>query len=79
VERSGIRYRGVGGDRALVTSMLFSTFHGGGDPTRAPKDNEGKYTTVYADFDNFDAAAGPPAFDASGDAPLVRLPTQKQR
>ena len=79
VERSGIRYRGVGGDRALITSMLFSTFHGGGDPTWAPKDNEGKYTTVYADFDNFDAAAGPPAFDASGDAPLVRLPTQKQR
>jgi hypothetical protein len=31
VERSGIRYRGVGGDRALVTSVLFSTFHGGGD------------------------------------------------
>jgi hypothetical protein len=78
-ERAGIRYRGVSGDRALVTTMLFSTFHGGGDPSWAPKDHEGRYTTVYADFDNFEAVAGPPTFDASGDAPLVPLPTQKHR
>ncbi len=79
IERVGIRYRGVGGDQALITSMLFSTFHGGGDPTWAPKDKDGRYTTVYADFDNFEAVPGPPAFDVSGDAPAVKSLGQKQR
>lgn len=60
VERTDLRYRGVDGDKALIDSFLFSTFHGGGDPTWAPKDKEGKFTSVYADFDNFRVVAGPP-------------------
>lgn len=79
IDRVGIRYRGVSGDQALITSMLFSTFHGGGDPTWAPKDKDGRFVTVSADFDNFEAFAGPPAFDATGDAPAVKSLGQKQR
>lgn len=79
IERIGIRYRGVGGDQALITSVLFSTFHGGGDPTWSPKDSQGHFTTVHADFDNFEVHAGPPAFDRSGQAPSAKSLGQKQR
>lgn len=60
VERTNIRYRAVDGDKALISRVLFSTFHGGGTPEWAPKDASGKFTSVYADFDNFVVSKGAP-------------------
>lgn len=60
VERTDIRYRGVDGDKGLISRVLFSTFHGGAASDWAPKDGSGKYTAVYADFDNFVVTKGAP-------------------
>jgi hypothetical protein len=60
VERTNIRYRAVDGNKALISRVLFSTFHGGGTPEWAPKDKTGKFTAVYADFDNFEVSKGAP-------------------
>ena len=51
-DHRGIRFRGTDGDKTLINKLLFSTFHGGQDPSWAPKDEAGKYTTVHAYFDN---------------------------
>jgi len=59
-ERSDLRYRAVSGNSALVAKFIFSTFHGGESPEWAPRDQAGKFTTVYADFDNFVAYPGEP-------------------
>lgn len=48
-----VRFRSVGGDATLIRKFLFSTFHGGHTPDRAPRDGDGNYTTVHAYFDNF--------------------------
>lgn len=48
-----IRFRAEDGDHTKITHLLFSTFHGGDSPSWAPKDKNGKYTDVYAYFDNF--------------------------
>jgi hypothetical protein len=50
--QDGIRLRGVGGDKGLISTFLFSTFHGGGDPSWAPRNAAGDYTDVHAWFDN---------------------------
>lgn len=52
-EDNGVEFRGVGGEETLIQKMLFSTFHGGNDPSWAPRDENGDYTTVHARFDNF--------------------------
>jgi len=48
-----VQFRGLGGDGTLVSSVLFSTFHGGNGPEWAPRDAEGNLATVHACFDNF--------------------------
>lgn len=53
VAHDNVRFRGEDGDHTLIDRVLFSTFHGGSSPEWAPKDEDGDYTTVHADFDNF--------------------------
>jgi hypothetical protein len=60
IERNDIRYRAVGGNKALISRVLFSTFHGGSRPDWAPKDRNGNYASVFADFDNFVVSKGAP-------------------
>ena len=48
-----LKLRGVASDDTLVSGFLFSTFHGGNDPSWAPKNADGSYATVTAWFDNF--------------------------
>lgn len=50
--QEGIRLRGVDGDKGLISTFLFSTFHGGGDPSWAPRNATGGYADVHAFFDN---------------------------
>ena len=50
---SAVNFRAAKDKSTLISTMLFSTFHGGETPENAPKDKAGKFTTVYADFDNF--------------------------
>ncbi len=52
-EDTGVEFRGVGGEDTLIQTLLFSTFHGGNDPSWAPRDDKGGFTTVHARFDNF--------------------------
>lgn len=51
--KKGLRLRGDDTEASLINTFLFSTFHGGADPTNAPKDENGDYVTVHATFDNF--------------------------
>lgn len=51
-EDRNIKFRSIDGDHTKITHFLFSTFHGGEDPSWAPKDKDGNYTDVYAYFDN---------------------------
>ena len=53
IEKNGIRFRAVEGDEALITTFLFSTFHGGSTDAWAPKNLDGTFKTVNAYFDNF--------------------------
>jgi hypothetical protein len=48
-----IRFRGVDSEDTLIQKFMFSTFHGGHQPSWAPKDKKGNYVMVYASFDNF--------------------------
>ena len=52
IQHDGVRFRGEEGDRTLISTFLFSTFHGGHEPHWAPRDSEGNYTDVHAYFDN---------------------------
>lgn len=52
-EDRGVQFRSVDGEHTKISRLLFSTFHGGHSPDWAPKDKNGNYTEVYADFDNF--------------------------
>lgn len=52
VVHGGLRFRARAGQDTLIGRFLFSTFHGGHDPSWAPKDASGRYTTVRARFDN---------------------------
>lgn len=52
-KQTGVEFRADDGKNTLISKMLFSTFHGGNTAANAPKDDKGKFTTVYADFDNF--------------------------
>jgi len=47
-----IRLRGVSGDAGLISTFLFHTFHGGHDPSWAPRNAAGGYADVHAWFDN---------------------------
>ena len=52
-ESEGVELRGADGVETEIQQFMFSTFHGGHTPKWAPVDKEGKYTTVYAYYDNF--------------------------
>ncbi len=52
IQHDGVQFRGEGGDHTLISTFLFSTFHGGHKPNWAPRDSEGNYTDVHAYFDN---------------------------
>ncbi|WP_430907485.1 polysaccharide lyase [Maribacter sp. 2-571] len=53
-----IQFRGVAGDSTLINQLLFSTFHGGNDPSWAPKDAFGSYTNEKAWFDDIELYKG---------------------
>jgi len=58
-EDTAVEFRGEDGEDTLIQKLLFSTFHGGNDPSWAPKDENGDYTTVHARFDNFQVSTEP--------------------
>ncbi|NIJ19141.1 hypothetical protein FHS95_000810 [Sphingomonas naasensis] len=47
-----IRLRGGSGEAGLISTFLFHTFHGGHDPSWAPRNAAGDYAEVHAWFDN---------------------------
>ncbi|MBD3273711.1 MAG: hypothetical protein GF372_00270 [Candidatus Marinimicrobia bacterium] len=53
VTTENVLFRGSGGAGTSIRKFLFSTFHGGSNPTWTPVDAQGGPTTVYAYFDNF--------------------------
>lgn len=53
-----MKFRSEEGDGTLITSMLFSTFLGGNDPTWAPKDQNGNYVIQKAWFDDISIFKG---------------------
>lgn len=57
VEKNDIRFHSVTDRSALISKILFSTFHGGSTPDWAPIGTDGAYTTVVADFDDFVATS----------------------
>jgi hypothetical protein len=78
-EDRDIRFRAEQGDHTKITHLLFSTFHGGEDPSWAPKDKNGEYKDVYAYFDNFAVYEGLhlrkiPREQSSKDKPETKKP-----
>jgi hypothetical protein len=53
-----VRLRASEPDKSLISRLLFSTFHGGNDPSWAPRTADGGYGTVHALFDNFAVERG---------------------
>lgn len=53
-----LRLRGQEGADTLISKFLFSTFHGGNDPSWAPLTPTGDFATVHAWFDNFAVEKG---------------------
>jgi hypothetical protein len=59
VSSKTIKYRGVDGERTLISHFLFNTFHGGHDTSWAPKVKNGKgFTTVFGYYDNIKVTEG---------------------
>ena len=52
IEHDGVRFRGEVGEETLISTFLFSTFHGGHVPECAPRNSEGDFADVHAYFDN---------------------------
>ncbi len=50
--KDNIQYRMLDGAASEITRVHFSTFHGGSEPSWAPKTLSGEYATVHAYFDN---------------------------
>jgi len=67
-----IQFRSVEGKKTKITTFMFSTFHGGDDPSWAPKDRDGHYTNVYACFDNFAVYDGLVVRNKPGETNLKR-------
>ncbi|MGJ8655829.1 MAG: polysaccharide lyase [Akkermansiaceae bacterium] len=53
LEHANVEFRGADGVETQIQQFLFSTFHGGHTAKWSPVDAEGKFTTVYAYYDNF--------------------------
>lgn len=58
IQHEGVIFRGNGGENTKIRQLLFSTFHGGNKPKWAPKNEDGSYATVYANFDNITVHEG---------------------
>lgn len=59
ISSKSIKYRGIDGDKTLISHFLFNTFHGGHKPEWAPKKKKGKgYATVFAYYDNIKVEEG---------------------
>jgi hypothetical protein len=56
--REDLRLRATNGSVGSISAFLFSTFHGGNAPERAPRGRDGGYTNEIAYFDNFAVHAG---------------------
>jgi hypothetical protein len=56
--REELRFRAVDTPDTLISRFLFSTFHGGNNPSWAPRSPDGSYANVTADFDNFIVSRG---------------------
>ena len=52
IQHNGVCFRGVDGEETLISTFLFSTFHGGHEPHWAPRNSNGEYMDVHAYFDN---------------------------
>ena len=52
IQHDDVQFRTEDGKASLVSTFLFSTFHGGHEPHWAPRDSQGNYTEVHAYFDN---------------------------
>ena len=50
--QEGLRLRSVASKDSLIGNFLFSTFHGGHDPSWAPRNAAGAYVDVHAYYDN---------------------------
>jgi hypothetical protein len=53
-----LRFRSIDGPQSLISHFMFTTFHGGHDPSWAPRTRDGKYANVHAYFDNLAVYAG---------------------
>lgn len=59
IASKSINYRGIDGEKTLISHFLFNTFHGGHKPDWAPKKKKGKgYATVFAYYDNIKITEG---------------------
>jgi hypothetical protein len=56
--QENLRLRATGDRASLISTFLFSTFHGGGDPAWAPRAPGGGYAEVQAYFDNLSVYPG---------------------
>jgi hypothetical protein len=52
IQHDDVQFRADDGEASLISTFLFSTFHGGHEPHWAPRDSQGNYTNVHAYFDN---------------------------
>lgn len=52
IQHDDVQFRADDGEASLISTFLFSTFHGGHEPHWAPRDSQGNYTDVHAYFDN---------------------------
>ncbi|WP_269537829.1 polysaccharide lyase [Cerasicoccus fimbriatus] len=57
-DSQNMEFRGQDGDETLISKFLFSTFHGGSDPSWAPTDADGNFVNTTALFDNFKVTTG---------------------
>lgn len=57
-EQKNVSFWKENADESKISKLLFSTFHGGHDPSWAPRDEKGNFTKVHAVFDNFIVVEG---------------------
>lgn len=53
VHHTGIQYRATEGEDTAIRQLTFNTFHGGNDPSWAPRTQGGDFKRDCAYFDNF--------------------------
>jgi len=58
IKHDRVCFRGEEGEETLISTFLFSTFHGGHEPQWAPRNLPGDFTDVHAYFDNISVYRG---------------------